>query len=139
MILGFTGTQQGMTAAQEKAVKYVLKTLLPEKCRHGDCLGADTEFHCYAKQLDLVVVVHPPDNPTKRSFMVGDLILPTKPYLDRNQDIVDQSDVLLVTPKGPPEIRSGTWYTYRYAKKMGKKTIVIMPDGTRWREGIPAV
>ena len=50
-----------------------------------------------------------------------------KPYLDRNRDIVDACEVLLATPDGPERLRSGTWSTVRYARKIGKPVEVRLP------------
>lgn len=53
------------------------------------------------------------------------------PPLERNHRIVDACDVLIACPKDAQEqLRSGTWATVRYARKQGKRVIVITPDGT---------
>ena len=52
-----------------------------------------------------------------------------KPYLERNKDIVDETGLLIATPKGEEIVRSGTWSTIRYARKNHKKIIIIMPNG----------
>ena len=43
--------------------------------------------------------------------------------------LVDACEVLLATPKGPEKLRSGTWATVRYARKVGKRIVIIEPDG----------
>ena len=42
----------------------------------------------------------------------------------------DETDMLVACPKGPEEVRSGTWSTVRFARKRGKRIVIIMPDGT---------
>lgn len=48
----------------------------------------------------------------------------------RNHDIVDATEWLIATPKKFEEIRSGTWATVRYAKKVKKPVTIIWPDGS---------
>jgi len=53
-----------------------------------------------------------------------------KPYLARNQDIVDETEVLIAVPAQKKEIvRSGTWATIRRARKAGRLIYFIFPDG----------
>lgn len=139
MVLGFTGTQRGMTedqfiALQEEVVKatrvggYI--TL-----HHGDCIGADAQMHCIAHAMEFSIVVHPPLNPAKRAYADSGIYrgvtvrLPPKEYLERNHDIVDACDVLLAAPSGPEATRSGTWATIRYARRTGTPVVIIYPDG----------
>jgi len=51
-------------------------------------------------------------------------------YLVRNQDIVNECDVLVATPKENNEVlRSGTWATIRRATKAKKPVLIVNPDG----------
>jgi hypothetical protein len=54
---------------------------------------------------------------------------PVRPYLDRNREIVDNTDVLVACPAGPEERRSGTWSTIRHALRWGVPVILCWPDG----------
>ena len=59
-----------------------------------------------------------------------DIRLPKKPLI-RNRDIVRETAVLIATPEQTIEqLRSGTWATVRYARKMNRPTVLIFPDGT---------
>jgi hypothetical protein len=100
--------------------------------RHGDCIGADADFHAIAVALGLPVAVHPPDNSSKRAFCQGaTLVLDPLPYLVRNHAIVDRSDRMIAAPgERKEQLRSGTWATIRYARKQGKPLTVVWPDGT---------
>lgn len=143
MNVGFTGTSKGMLPDQRAAVRSTLQTLLgfvavkkaPLDCsfHHGDCIGADAEAHHIAKAIGYKVVIHPPSNPSARAFCSNDGfvdILHAKPYLVRNHDIVDASDVLVAAPKRMnEELRSGTWATVRYAAKQHKKIFIVWPNG----------
>jgi len=56
--------------------------------------------------------------------------LPKEP-LARNRDIVNMSDILIAAPGEKAEVlRSGTWATIRYARKMSRKLLVIYPKGS---------
>lgn len=131
--LGFTGTQIGMTPEQKESVILFLESRAPETVHHGDCIGADAQFHHLAVAcLPAVrVVIHPPKISAKRAFCPGGHEMrPKKDYLVRNVDIVEESDELLAIPKDfEEELRSGTWYTVRQARKRGKGIYIIYPDG----------
>jgi len=130
MKIGFTGSQLGMTIAQLDVLEKVFKEFDEIEFHHGDCVGADIIAHRAAVKAGATIVIHPPLNSSKRAFAVGGTILEKKEYLVRNKDIVDSSELLFATPSGPEMLRSGTWSTVRYAKKRGKDTIIVMPDGS---------
>ncbi len=132
-IVGFTGTQEGMTPAQIATLYTLLRDLSPEELHHGDCIGADAEAHAEARRTKSppFIVGHPPIKPDKRAWCECDLLLPEEDYLARNRKIVDVCFLLIATPKEFEEQqRSGTWSTVRYAKKTGKQFVIILPDGT---------
>jgi hypothetical protein len=126
MVVGFTGSSKGMTHFQKKRLAALLEELRPELARHGDCVGADAEFHAAATALGLRVCIHPPENEGMRAFCQGDTVLPAKASLERNKDIVDMSDLLIAAPKSATEeLRSGTWATIRHARSIGRKVILL--------------
>ena len=130
MKIGFTGTHKGMTDQQQFKLSLLLAHLDVSELHHGDCIGADAEAHALAIEMGIHVVIHPPDNDAKRAFCLPGLmditILPSKPYLARNRDIVEACDVLIAAPKENREqLRSGTWATVRYARQ-AKKQIVLL-------------
>jgi hypothetical protein len=129
MKVGFTGTRKGMTDEQEFELIKLLVELRPIEFHHGDCIGADEEAHHMARDFDnCQIIIHPPIDNTYRAFCENDVILPPKPYKERNHDIVNASDLLIASPKSfNEERRSGTWSTIRYAKKQGKKVIILEP------------
>lgn len=131
MDIGFTGTQLGCTAQQKATVRRLLIEMDPEGVAHGDCIGADAEFHAIALQLGKWIRIHPPYKGSKRAYCEEwNEILPGKDYLDRNKDIVNGVDYLIACPEGDEEVlRSGTWSTVRYARKVGVPVIVVNPDG----------
>lgn len=126
MIIGFTGTQKGMSAYQMHRVEELLKQYHPECVHHGDCTGADEQFHNIAVKLGIPVVIHPPENDSKRAFCQSGTILAPKDYIARNHDIVDAVDNMIATPfEFNEQLRSGTWATIRYARKKNKKIALI--------------
>lgn len=135
-VVGFTGTREGMTLRQKAYVRDALNLLEPVEVHHGDCIGADAEFHALCKD-SWPVVIHPPSDPKLRAFCGSQFDqAPEKPYLDRNRDIVDACDVLIATPKEEWEqSKGGTWYTIRYARQQGVKTIIVWPDGSALIDG----
>lgn len=132
MVLGFTGTQRGMTSRQRAQVILYFEQHLITQAHHGDWIGADAEFHDIALAHEVPVVLHPPLQDRKRANCKGaSAELPPMFYLDRNKEIVHKADVLIACPKEYNEVlRSGIWSTIRYAAKVGKTVIIILPDGS---------
>lgn len=132
MILGFTGTREGMTQQQKLALGELLDTkygMNIGEFHHGDCEGADTQAHLIAKSRGWNIVIHPPDKNYARAYNVGysSIRLPI-PFLARNHNIVDECSVLIAAPHDTEEqLRSGTWATIRYARKQGKTVVILNP------------
>lgn len=139
--VGFTGTREGMTLQQADVV---LRQLIFWLCRpgdhewhDGDCKGADDETHQIVQDLktqgfSIKLIGHPC---TIEPLQVGnqfDIRREVKQPLNRNKDIVNESEIMLAAPKEHVErfIGSGTWATIRYATKMGRPTLIVFPDGT---------
>jgi hypothetical protein len=128
--VGFTGTQEGMTGAQLSRVRRIVASLYGW-LHHGDCIGADAQAHDLARNKGLKVALHPPINPSKRAFCDADLIHQEADYLTRNRAIVNVTDGLIACPKSfEEELRSGTWSTVRYARRLGKPRVIVYPDGS---------
>lgn len=126
-----TGNRVGLTNEARATFMRFITTIIVDEAHHGDCIGADKEFHdiCLARKIP--VVVHPPtDNKARANCSGALLVLPTKKYIERNKDIVNNTDILVAFPPTQDEIlRSGTWTTIRYAKKVGKPLYIIYPNG----------
>lgn len=132
MRTGFTGTQRGMTAKQKTATRHLLAGMNPCEFHHGDCIGADADAHELFRELKRgKVIIHPPTNSSKRALCKGNVILAPLPYLDRNKEIVINSDVLIACPgEFEEQLRSGTWSTVRFARKQMRPIFIVFPDGT---------
>lgn len=131
MKIGFTGTREGMTAAQKEGVVRELIALGATELHHGDCVGADADADLIAHELGLYVVIHPPVDETHRAFCrYADETRAPKTHFARNRDIVDETVHLIATPRTMyEEPRGGTWYTVNYARKRIKPLNIVWPDG----------
>lgn len=143
--IGFTGTQVGMSERQTRELYRLLCLAVADgdtEFRHGDCVGADEESHQIAITAGVKrIVIHPPTNTSKRAWCRNwpgpsdyeILVLPGKPYLERNKDIVVATTTLIATPKTDlEELRSGTWSTVRFARKMQNRNPL-----NRWIKILP--
>ena len=88
--LGFTGTRNGMTSAQRQVVERMLENGGVFTAHHGDCVGADADFHelVRADADGNVIVVHPPLNDSDRAWCIGDEKREPLSYMKRNAQIV---------------------------------------------------
>lgn len=137
MRIGITGTREGMNSRQRKQVQEALHALAYEASRdgivphfhHGDCRGVDVEAAAIARELGFVIVSHPPVFTETRGYYGGDIEHGPKGYLERDRDIVDACDLLLVVPlqdKWQPT--GGTWYTHDYAVRVGRPVSMFYPN-----------
>lgn len=142
--IGFTGTQAGMTEAQQTRAYRLLLAFRATDLHHGDCIGADDQMDQIGRELGLTIYIHPPDNPSKRAWCntrpIGESWTehPPQSYLLRNKAIVESARTLIAAPKETAEtVRSGTWSTVRYARKVGKPVYIVWPDGSVTEERTP--
>jgi hypothetical protein len=133
MKIGFTGTQAGMSVPQQDMFLYLMYQFTPQEFHHGDCIGADAEAHDIVTEQcpGTKIIVHPPNNSSKRAFKRGDDIRVPLEYIQRNRYIVVESDIVIAAPRELKEVlRSGTWSTIRFAKTIKKPLYIIMRDGS---------
>lgn len=106
---------------------------------HGDCEGADEEFHGVMESLaNPYVIVHPPADDKHRAWCVGDETRKPLPYAQRNAAIVAESDLMIAAPAEHEEQRrGGTWMTVRIARRQKKPLVIVYPDGTTREERMP--
>lgn len=132
--IGFTGTQAGLTSAQQISLIDLLSGFYmtgTEWIHLGDCVGADHEAHMIAVMVGLKTFGHPPVIRSKRVFCKYDSEVSPKDYILRNHDIVDMSQHLIGCPQYMhSQLHSGTWSTIRYAVKRCKPITIVYPDGT---------
>lgn len=152
MIIGFSGTQKGMTEFQKENLKMLLDKFKVTEFVHGDCIGADSQANDIALDLGCNKFTIFPSNIHKKrawkfnsdkdlnkkwllSLVDGNLVRwgTILPPLERNALIVQHSEILIACPKEHRHtIQSGTWATIRRGWKKAKldktyKVIVIPP------------
>ncbi len=124
--IGFTGNRFGLKPDQEEQIKLILDKYNNIVVLHGDCIGADTDFHNLCvnyrnTHVDKTLLIHiyPPNISSMRSFNQADLTMEERPYLERNLNIIKNSSILIACPvdKNKEILRSGTWSTIRQARK----------------------
>ena len=134
MVIGFTGTRQGMTDAQRATVRSLLLQLRPELAIHGDCVGADEDFDALCAELTIPRSTLPrtaPDELRAHCERRGaHQAMPPRAHMVRNRDIAAHP-VLIACPWNDVPIHrgSGTWATVRFAHRMGKRVYLVHPDG----------
>lgn len=131
--LGFTGTRVGMSKEQWLGcVSFIqLQVATGATIHHGSCRGSDEQFGWIAHTNRLFVVVHPPYDPKWRSYCYYDEMRDPKAYLERDYEIVDETEYMLATPnRTHPMPYGGTDSTLRYAASLGRPGTVILPRGT---------
>jgi hypothetical protein len=133
VVVGFTGTREGMTKPQRRRVRELVVEYGPKEGHHGDCEGGDEQFHSICRGEKVFTVAHPPKDSRWRAFCSADRTERVKDFLDRNKDIVQESTVLIAAPKEEvepaPAQGQGTWSTVRYARKRGIPVRVVLPSG----------
>lgn len=133
-IVGFTGTHHGMTPGQLARLRDYILQLAPDVFHHGMCIGADAEAHNLVRELfpHCQIIGHAGVNsngvcPT-RAEVHCDLVLEPRPYLIRDKHIVNAVRCMLAAPATRDEmLRSGTWATVRYARKVNRLTYMVYP------------
>jgi hypothetical protein len=127
MIVGFTGTREGLSAGQHKALATFLSTIDIVEFHHGDCVGADAQAHDLVRKLKPAarIITHPGNSVGFSASKVADEYDKTRDNIERNRLIVDLCRVLIACPLGPEALRSGTWSTVRYARKVRRPLVII--------------
>lgn len=136
---GFTGTQVGCKAPQVESLARVVRAVASYAddaltFHHGDCIGGDATLHGVVRELGHRIELHPPLNWSKRAWCTlrgGEVAHEPDEYIPRNHAIVDATSLLVATPREETgeELRSGTWATVRYARKLKRLIVIVRPSG----------
>lgn len=132
MKVGVTGTREGANDLQLAKVRELLADFFEtdSEFHHGDCSGVDVQVAHIAKEIGYTIVCHPPMKDEMQGFFGGDIVHEPKGYLERDRNIVDSTEVLLVVPlQNEWQPKGGTWYTHDYAVKKKKPVALIYPKG----------
>lgn len=140
--IGFTGTRWGMSPEQQKAVADLVNELVNRderfEAHHGDCIGADSQFH------DIVdvyphrwIVGHPgpADDVGRQAGRLFNYRHGPLPHMKRNRAIVDISTVMIATPFEDVEQKyGGTWKTIGMSRKVARRLAIVHRTGVVCRE-----
>jgi hypothetical protein len=147
--IGFTGTRHGMTPEQRSAVAAIVQGVAQGAgfgAHHGDCVGADAEFHdlCHMAPLS-VIVVHPGplDDLPNQAGRSGDSRREPVSHMRRNKNIVMASTVMIAAPfEMIQQAHGGTWRTIEMARSAKRPLAIVWRDGAVTRErwdGLPGL
>lgn len=138
MKIGFTGTREGMSPRQQNEIGHFLSAHHDwwsdnpvNQAHHGECIGADSDFHELARINGFEVWGHPSTLTTRNLGLTGFAFQhdPIKP-VTRDHHIVDQTELLIATPLDLEKVRSGTWTTVRWARKRKRYIFIVYPNGS---------
>lgn len=133
--VGFTGTRFGMTEPQHARMRDLVVNLYRDAgltFHHGDCVGADAQWHKIVRQeVGGWIVGHLPQDQTHRAFCDFDEVRQPLPHMRRNRAIVNESAIVFAAPYDMTEQeRGGTWATIRMARKAKRELVIAYPDGS---------
>ena len=135
MKVAFTGTRKGMSPHQKKVFrKFCEKHAFDMTTfHHGSCIGADKDASDIVWEVCAAqIAAHPCTLVKQQAHTKAHTRYPALDPIERNHVMVDAADILIACPATAEEVlRSGTWATIRYAKKMGKEVKIINPR--QWR------
>lgn len=127
-----------MTPAQKEGVARLLDDLMPDQVRHGDCLGADEQFHELARERGIPVFIHPPNDNKLRAYCMGAYASASPAaYHVRNKDIVSSAQALIATPlEASEQEKGGTWMTVKFSRVKGIPLYIVWPNGDIHEENL---
>ena len=125
--LGFTGSRNGLSIAQKKFLTEYIKNHDIDEAAHGDCVGADAEFHDLLKKHKPTckISVFPSIYGKWRAYRDGDYTHEPLAAKDRDFLIVEFANIFIGCPPTDFEIlHSGSWVTIRMAQKRVNKNFI---------------
>jgi len=133
--VGFTGGRREVTDAQWSWLEATLRAIgLTSRVLdvssvvlyHGCCVGKDEAAHVIARSLGWRTCGYPSNLTNLISDLACDERFEPREPLERNRVIVSMIDLLVAVPDSI-EIeapRSGSWYTVRYAERVGRSVLI---------------
>ncbi len=145
MIVGFTGSRQGLTVLQRRELGKVL-SCLSGSMRNGAAEGADRDAAYFWDAYPKRAIDFYPCNEEQaywaeswaapRGNATAHLI--SRPIVRNRVHIVDPCSILVAAPAGPETQRGGTWSTIRYAKSLERPIAIVWPSGDVEFQRLPA-
>lgn len=133
MIIGFSGSREGMTFAQKQTIKHIIILLDKDtdEVHHGACIGADQEFDALCRLVGHKIYRHPgfPEDHPMRAHLPdypNAILEDVIPPLDRNEVIVSKSNLILAAPRSNSR---GTYHTIDYAIRTKTDTWIVNEKG----------
>jgi hypothetical protein len=131
--VGITASRHGLSDIQRRALTTFLhraRMAGASRFHHGCCVGGDEIGAVIAYNLGYRVIGHPPVKTELVTEAFSHELRESKGYLERDRDIVHETDVLIGLPNQPEVWRgSGTWFTVHYAQEMSRARLVMLPNG----------
>ena len=151
--IGFTGTREEMTEIQYRTVLgLVLSSHIHYETyirgAHGDCLGADVQFHEICAYVGIPIIIRPPIIDSWRAWLGTEKAVRTEEEFDglpeiekiydpddpfcRNRRIISDSGVVIAAPRAGYSVEPGmTWQTIRQIRRMRPQTpvFIVSPAG----------
>lgn len=126
-VVAFSGSRHPLPAAQVAAVAREFVALGLTRLHHGVCrngVGAGGD-RTWRGECDV---------------MRGDVVHAEAGHLARNGVIAAAGEVLVAAPREEhgETLRSGTWWTVRAARRLGRPVAIVRPSGRVERERWPA-
>lgn len=129
MILAITGSREGLTLKQRRALVVLIHVWGVTTLVHGDCIGVDAQADAIAAEHGIARFAFPSEVTTTRARcdQRGCVYLakPGMP-LARNGRIVERGDITAAFPRASSR---GTWDAVRKSRALGRPTVVIGDDG----------
>ncbi|NIT77309.1 MAG: hypothetical protein GWN58_22920 [Anaerolineae bacterium] len=125
--LGFTGTRNGLSENQRAWLAMELQCNPPDKAAHGDCVGADADFHSLVRLYAPKCEIHiwPSLFEKLRAHCHGDVMYEPGKAGERDKLIVKFATHFVGCPPTDFEVvRSGSWQTLRMARNRLNKGLL---------------
>lgn len=127
--IGVTGTREGANVKQLAEIGSLLSEIQGVELHHGDCVGVDEQTAIIARALGYRLICHPPIKSQLRAFVESDQSMEPVGYLQRDRNIVQATQLLIVVPAQDEwQPRGGTWYTHDHAVRKNKPIVIIYPN-----------
>lgn len=133
--IGFIGTRHGMSESQKAAFEEFIQSKEFTEFHHGDCIGSDKQAHEIVdhfrkdSQKDIKIIGHPPKSQKTRAYCDFDIEMIPDTFYNRNHHIIEATDIFVANPDVSERVKSGTWDSIRYARRMKKSVYIIHKSG----------
>lgn len=136
-VVGFVGTDAGMSRQQRRAVRRAL--VGAKQAHHAGATQADGQFHRLCVQAGVPVVLHPPAGTRVRSDVYEGVLRSELANAGWDKVMVRASTMLVAAPKEgrvPTDQHGrGVWSTVGYARHRATPVQLILPNGQEGTNG----